>query len=100
MPVSATRITKWSLRFAETLPDDNYEIRIGAPLRNLLGEAFGQTQTVRSTLTWVPKSSVSCRNPWCANAAAHLEHRRNQIVVYFNNDDLNTTAAQTPSSTS
>jgi len=91
------------IRFAETLPDDVYRIEVfGAgsptPLRNLRGEAFIPTlndgdadatrDTIRFELDLGPQVIAVVPQPISRNEQGSLVQERNQIEVYFNNDDL------------
>ena len=91
------------LRFAETLPDDTYQITIGAGLRSM-PTPTGQTDTCAPTtiplrlslgafvVSVVPQPVT--RDP----ATGLLAQSRNTLEVYFNgNDPLDQASAQTAS---
>ncbi len=90
------------MRFADNLPDDTYRVTIvGAgmtPLRDTAGNPFnGAVNFVldfrldlgAQVLAVVPQ-------PVTRQPNGTLQQARNQIVVYFNNDDLNVASAQRP----
>lgn len=87
------------IRFAENLPDDLYQIRIqgagATPLENIAGEPFnnGTNRTIgfeldlgAQVIAVVPQPVDRVGNQWT--------QRRNQIDVYFNDDDLDPALAQ------
>ncbi|MEX0938829.1 MAG: NF038122 family metalloprotease [Pirellulales bacterium] len=90
------------IRFAETLPDDEYRIEIigaGAmALENTEGDAFnnGQNLSVPLTLDLGAQVIAVVPQPISRGAGGDLTQARNQIVVYFNNDDLNHSSAENP----
>ncbi len=83
------------IRFAETLPDDFYLIDIlgNGPyaLRNTAGLPFngGVNQSVRFDLDLGTTIQAVVPQPVVRAANGTLSQLRNQIYVYFNNDDLN-----------
>lgn len=90
------------LRFQENLPDDLYRVTLvgsgTTPLQNVGNEAFnnGADRQVgfeldlgAQVIAVVPQPVVRVGNAW--------QQRRDQIEVYFNNDDLNTSLATNPS---
>jgi hypothetical protein len=89
-------------RFADALPDDLYQIRIvGAgttALRNTEGDAFndGVDVTVRFEMDLGAQVIAVVPQPVTRLANGSLSQARNQIEVYFNNDDLNVASAQNP----
>ncbi len=90
------------MRFASSLPDDFYRITIfgsgSNPLVNVQGEAFnnGQNQSVTFELDLGAKVISVVPQPVTRNADGSLAQARNQILVYFNDDELNLTAATDP----
>jgi len=90
------------LRFAETLPDDFYLIDIlGAgpfALRNVAGLPFnnGINQSVRFDLDLGPTIQAVVPQPVVRQPDGRIEQLRNQIFVYFNDDDLNPIEAVKP----
>ncbi len=70
------------VRFAETLPDDVYRI-------DAYGEALQFELDLGAQVISVVPQPITRVN-------GQLTQARNQIVVYFNNDDLNVAAAQDP----
>ncbi|MCO6456859.1 MAG: DVUA0089 family protein [Pirellulaceae bacterium] len=89
-------------RFAENLPDDVYRIDIfgsGATvLQDTAGLPFneGENFSLEFELDLGPQVLSVVPQPVVRNALGRLEQRRNQIVVYFNDDDLDPTSAQSP----
>ena len=87
------------IRFAEALPDDAYLIDIlGAgpfALRNVSGLPFnsGVNQSVRFDLDLGTSIQAVVPQPVVRAANGTLSQLRNQIYVYFNNDDLNAVEA-------
>ncbi len=90
------------IRFAEALPDDFYLIDIlgNGPfaLRNASGLPFngGVNQSVRFDLDLGTTIQAVVPQPVIRAANGTLTQLRNQIYVYFNNDDLNTVEAVKP----
>ncbi len=90
------------VRFGETLPDDLYQIDVigeGAnPLANLAGEPFndGEDFRLRFELDLGAQIVSVVPQPTSRDSGGNLIQARDQIVVYFNNDDLrdDTTAAE------
>ncbi len=93
------------LRFAENLPDDYYRITIKGsgsnPLRNVGGETFRSGTSdpdgyffFRLNLGAQVRAVVP--QPIVRNSNGSLTQQRNQIVVYFNEDTLDTATAQNP----
>ncbi len=93
------------IRFAESLPDDLYQIQVfgegsAAPLRNLLGDAYiptltsdldGDTtvDTIRFELDLGAQVVAVVPQPITGNSSlGTLQQARNQIEVYFNEDEL------------
>ncbi|HEU0069417.1 MAG TPA: hypothetical protein VFQ26_09200, partial [Nitrospiraceae bacterium] len=92
------------VRFAENLPDDIYQIEIfgagsAAPLRNLSNQAYIPTltndndgsstkDTIRFELDLGPQVVAVVPQPVTRNSSGAIEQARNQIQVYFNDDDL------------
>ncbi|MGE3780348.1 MAG: hypothetical protein AB7F89_24375, partial [Pirellulaceae bacterium] len=91
------------IRFAEALPDDVYTIEIlgagnATPLRNVGGDAYIPTladndgdaskDTVRFELDLGPQVVAVVPQPITRNLQGALVQARNQIQVYFDNDDL------------
>lgn len=87
------------IRFAEALPDDSYLIDIlgSGPfaLRNAAGLAFngGVNRSVRFDLDLGTTIQAVVPQPVVRNANGTLSQLRNQIYVYFNDDDLNAAEA-------
>lgn len=82
------------LRFAEALPDDKYRIEIlgqgSRTLRNTNGDAFnnGVSRSIAFELDLGALVESVVPQPVTRNATGQLVQQRNQIDVYFNNDDL------------
>lgn len=82
------------VRFAEALPDDKYRIEIlgqgTRTLRNVSGQAFnsGVSRSVAFELDLGAQIESIVPQPVSRNATGQLVQQRNQIDVYFNNDDL------------
>ena len=82
------------VRFAETLPDDDYRIDIVGEgeqaLRNLLGDAFndGNDRQIDFELDLGAQVIAVVPQPITGSSGA-LTQARDTILVYFNNDDLN-----------
>ena len=85
------------IRFAETLPDDTYQIRISGALKSTTGDTSNaSTLEVRLDLGAFVVSVVP--QP-VSRSGSDLTQDRNSIVVYFNqNDPLNVASAQTVAS--
>ncbi len=87
------------IRFAETLPDDFYLIDILGTgpfaLRNASGLPFngGVSQSVRFDLDLGTTIQSVVPQPVVRAANGTLSQQRNQIYVYFNDDDLNAVEA-------
>ncbi len=90
------------LRFAEALPDDEYRIDIlgtgVTPLRNTQGEAFngGVDQQVPFRLDLGAQVIAVVPQPIGQQPNGSLAQYRDQIRVYFNNDDLYVPDAENP----
>ncbi len=83
------------MRFASALPDDGYRIRLvgtgETPLKNTIGQPFnmGTDVTVGFELNLAPQVIAVVPQPIVRNPSTRvLSQARDQIVVYFNNDDL------------
>ncbi|MBI2479323.1 MAG: hypothetical protein HYV60_12035 [Planctomycetia bacterium] len=91
------------VRFAETLPDDLYQIEIfgagsATPLRNLRNESFVPTlndgdgkiakDTIKFSLDLGAQVVAVVPQPVTRLATGAISQARNQIEVYFNDDDL------------
>ena len=91
------------VRFAESLPDDQYQVRINSfddpdvgivALRNTEGEAFvsrsddARTQTIGFDLRLGALVESVVPQPVIRNADGTLTQNRDEIVVYFNEDPL------------
>ena len=91
------------LRFSENLPDDSYRINIdGAsdtPLRNIDGEAFndGRNDSFPFELDLGAQVVSIVPQPITRRNDGSLRQDRNEIVVYFNDDDLDPAVATDPS---
>ncbi len=90
------------MRFAEPLPDDLYRIDIlgSGPfaLRNINGERFngGVDSTIRFSLDLGARIESVIPQPIVRNANGSLTQLRNEIHVYFNDDDLDPASASNP----
>ena len=95
------------IRFRETLPDDLYQIHIIGSgtdaLRNQAGDAYDDDpntaglQDLRFNFRLDLGAQVTAVVPQPVNrSAGSLTQARNQIVVYFNDDDLNPDLARNP----
>ena len=96
------------VRFAETLPDDLYRIDVYGDglnaLRNDQGVAFndltddgvdnGVAQSIQFELDLGAQIISVVPQPIVRQADGSLVQNRNQILVYFNADDLNPTSAE------
>lgn len=89
-------------RFADALPDDLYQIRIigagASALKNTEGDVFndGADVTVRFEMDLGAQVIAVVPQPVTRLANGSLSQARNQIEVYFNNDDLNVASATNP----
>jgi hypothetical protein len=89
-------------RFAEDLPDDIYRIDVlgrgPLALKNVLGQAFngGNDQGIQFELDLGARIEAVVPQPIVRLANGSLEQKRNVIEVYFNDDDLDPTAAINP----
>lgn len=90
-------------RFAEELPDDIYQVDIlgrgVSPLKNVDGAPFngGVDRGIGFELDLGAKIASVVPQPIVRNEATDtLEQRRNEIYVYFNDDDLDVASAQDP----
>lgn len=87
------------VRFAETLPDDNYRITLvgagAAPIKNDAGEPFhaGRNLTLDFRLDLGALVVAVVPQPITRDAFGGLQQATNKIDVYFNNDDLRTISA-------
>ena len=87
------------VRFSQTLHDDEYQITLrgtGTPLTNALGEPLndGEGDTVVNfSLDLGAKVVAVVPQPVTGNGAA-ITQALDQIVVYFNNDDLDPASAE------
>lgn len=88
------------VRFAESLPDDNYQITIfgtgATPLLNQNGEAFqdGVDQVVNFELDLGAKVVAVVPQPVSGGGTGSLSQALNQIDVYFNDDPLDQASAE------
>ncbi|WP_339733694.1 Calx-beta domain-containing protein [uncultured Gimesia sp.] len=88
------------VRFAESLPDDNYQITIfgtgATPLLNQNGEAFqdGVDQVINFELDLGAKVVAVVPQPVSGGGTGSLTQALNQIDVYFNDDPLDQTSAE------
>ena len=96
------------VRFAETLPDDLYRIDVYGDglnaLRNDQGVAFGDltddgvdngvAQSIQFELDLGAQIISVVPQPIVRQADGSLVQNRNQILVYFNADDLNSASAE------
>ncbi len=69
------------VRFAESLPDDNYEIRVAATV-------LPSATTVRFNVDLGARVVGVVPQPVIRLSSGELSQQRDQIIVYFNNDDL------------
>ncbi len=89
-------------RFAETLPDDTYQVEIfgtGAqPLANVNGDAFnnGVSTSQRFNINLGPQVLAVVPEPIRRNASNALTPEVGIIEVHFNNDALSVATAQNP----
>ena len=90
------------IRFAETLPDDDYQITIFGegehPLLNTRGVAFrdGNDLTVSFSLDLGAQVKAVVPQPVTRLADGSLSQARNVVEVYFNDDDLDPVSAENP----
>lgn len=90
------------VRFAETLPDDSYRITIvGAgenALMNVDGDPFndGEDLQVDFDLELGAQVRAVVPQPIHRGAGGELVQENDKIVVYFNDDDLDSEAAENP----
>jgi hypothetical protein len=90
------------LRFAETLPDDAFQVTLigtGAnPLRDTQGNAFngGVNQVIPFELDLGAQVIAVIPQPVGRDGAGELTQDRSRVVVYFNADRLNEASAETP----
>ncbi len=90
------------LRFAENLPDDEYRIDVlgtgSTPLRNTVGEAFngGVDQQIDFRLDLGVQVIAVVPQPIEEQPDGTLVQHRDQIHVYFNDDDLYVPDAENP----
>lgn len=92
------------IRFAENLPDDHYRITVTGGLQNENiagdtvnnGEAFngGVTETFDFSLDLGARIVAVDPQPVTRDTNGNLSQAANQIVLYFNEDDLDVTAAE------
>ena len=89
-------------RFAEDLPDDIYRIDVlgrgPLALKNVLGQPFngGNDQGIQFELDLGARIEAVVPQPVVRLANGSLDQKRNVIEVYFNDDDLDPTAAINP----
>jgi DNA-binding beta-propeller fold protein YncE len=82
------------LRFAQALPDDDYQIDVlgtgPTPLLNIDGTPFnnGVDQRLRFQLDLGPQVLAVVPQPMVVRPDGTLGQNANEIVVYFNDDDL------------
>lgn len=82
------------VRFAETLPDDVYQFRISDTLLNTSGDkAVPETRTL--TLDLGTQITAVVPQP-ITRTAGVLSQTKNEIVVYFDHDAMNTGSVQNP----
>ncbi len=90
------------IRVAEALPDDQYELTvIGSglrPLTNIAGERFndGVDETRGFELDLGAQVLSVVPQPIVRDSGGNLVQNKRQVVVYFNNDDLNPADAGNP----
>tara|TARA_R110002111_G_scaffold256979_3_gene324753 strand:- start:89044 stop:104352 length:15309 start_codon:yes stop_codon:yes gene_type:complete len=88
------------VRFAESLPDDHYQITLfgtgATPLLNQNNEAFqdGVDQVINFELDLGAKVVSVVPQPVSGGGTGSLTQALNQIVVYFNNDPLDEASAE------
>ena len=89
------------VRFADALPDDLYRITVfgagSTPLKNVGGEPFndGVNESLGFELDLGAQIIAVVPQPTGRDAGGVLTQARDQIVVYFNNDDLYPTPVKT-----
>ncbi|MCH2129865.1 MAG: MBL fold metallo-hydrolase, partial [Pirellulaceae bacterium] len=89
------------IRFADDLPDDRYRITIfgtgATPLVNANGAPLngGSDQVIEFELDLGAQVISVVPQPTIREPLGGLSQARDQIVVYFNQDDLHTTAVET-----
>ncbi|MEZ6062800.1 MAG: GEVED domain-containing protein [Planctomycetaceae bacterium] len=96
------------LRFAENLPDDDYRIVLDGdgtnldsvtvtPITTVLDEVLGDgvDTTVNFELELGARVVAVVPQPITRNGAGALTQRRDQIVLYLNDDDLDLTSVET-----
>ena len=90
------------VRFAETLPDDLYQITIigeGGPddvvLKNIDGGIFheGENLSITFSLDLGAQITAVVPQPTYRDATGHLQQKRDTIEVYFNDDQLDSDSA-------
>ncbi len=90
------------IRFAETLPDDSYQITVGggaAGLKTVGGDTLAAASRQIDVRLDLGASVVSVVPQPVSRVAGALVQNRDQIIVYFNaNDPLNVASAQTTTS--
>ncbi len=90
------------VRFASALPDDRYQITVfgksTTPVTNLAGEPFnnGDSDDVINFELDLGANVVAVVPQPISRVGGVLTQARDQIVVYFNNDDLNPASAENP----
>lgn len=84
------------VRFAENLQDDHYRITVTPGLTNAGGEAFndGNPDSFDFSLDLGARIIAVDPQPVTRDSNGNLQQARNQIVLYFNEDDLDPTAAE------
>ena len=95
------------LRFGENLSDDHYRIMTHGTGSNVVMETIvtsgGPVNQPITDATWNFNLDLGAQvvavdpQPVTVNANGTVSQARNQIVVYFNSDTLNTGSAETPS---
>ncbi len=90
------------LRFSETLPDDVYRVDVrgtgATPLRNVDGDLFGDGTDARMEFRLDLGAQVIAvvPQPVVEQPGGTLVQQRDQILVYFNDDDLYVPDAENP----
>ncbi len=86
------------VRFASTLPDDEYRIEVFgsglAPLRNVDGDAFNNGEDVRLDFELDLGAQIIAVVPQPTTPGDVLQQDRDTIRVYFNQDDLDLHSAE------